>query len=138
MVICGYNDKKGEFYVSDTLHPETLAVAISDMERARSAAFPPYVLKNKSFIVEDLSGFRIDEAVVQGTIRLWAEENLNGDLSPEHVPHLELDFCHFIFPNSGMTLAWEDCNSKICVASLFIYRRELCLLRIEVYCFRQG
>jgi hypothetical protein len=48
------------------------------MERARSAAFPPFVLKNKSFVLEDLSGFRIDEAVVQGTIRLWAEENLNG------------------------------------------------------------
>ncbi|MCK7512265.1 MAG: BtrH N-terminal domain-containing protein [Desulfobacterales bacterium] len=57
VVICGYNDKKGEFYVSDTLHPETLAVAITDMERARSAAFPPFVLKNKSFVLEDLSGF---------------------------------------------------------------------------------
>ena len=78
VVICGYNDKKGEFYVSDTLHPETLAVAITDMERARSAAFPPFVLKNKSFVLEDLSGFRIDETVVRGAIRLWAEENLNG------------------------------------------------------------
>jgi len=78
VVICGYNDKKGEFYVSDTLHPETLAVAIPDMERARSAAFPPYVLKNKSFVLEDLSGFRIDEAMVRGAIYLWAEENLNG------------------------------------------------------------
>ena len=78
VVICGYNDKKGEFYVSDTLHPETLAVAIPDMERARSAAFPPFVLKNKSFVLEDLSGFRIDEAMVRGAIYLWAEENLNG------------------------------------------------------------
>ena len=78
VVICGYNDKKGEFYVSDTLHPETLAVATPDMERARSAAFPPFVLKNKSFVLEDLSGFRIDETVVRGAIRLWAEENLNG------------------------------------------------------------
>jgi hypothetical protein len=48
------------------------------MERARSAVFPPFVLKNKSFVLEDLSGFRIDEAVVRGTIRLWAEENLNS------------------------------------------------------------
>lgn len=78
VVICGYNDKKEEFYVSDTLHPETLAVTITDMERARSAAFPPFLLKNKSFTLEDLSGFRIDETVVQGAIRLWAEENLNG------------------------------------------------------------
>ena len=78
VVICGYNDEKGEFYVSDTLHPETLAVAILDMERARSASFPPFVLKNKSFVLEDLSGFLIDETVVRGAIRLWAEENLNG------------------------------------------------------------
>ena len=78
VVICGYNDEKGEFYVSDTLHPKTLAVATPDMERARSAVFPPFVLKNKSFVLEDLSGFRIDEAVVCGTIHLWAEENLNG------------------------------------------------------------
>ena len=78
VVICGYNDEKGEFYVSDTLHPEMLAVAIPDMERARSASFPPYVLKNKSFVLEDLSGFLVDETVVRGAIRLWAEENLNG------------------------------------------------------------
>ncbi len=80
VVICGYNDEKGEFYVSDTLHPETLAVAIPDLERARSAVFPPFVLKNKSFVLEDLSGFLIDEAIVWGAIRLWAEENLNGIL----------------------------------------------------------
>ena len=78
VVICGYDDKKGEFYVSDTLHPETLAVAIPDMENARSATFPPYVLNNKSFVLKDISGFRIDEAAVQGAIRLWAKENLDG------------------------------------------------------------
>jgi len=80
VVICGYDDEKGEFYVSDTLHPDMLAVATQDMERARSAGFPPYVLKNKFFVLEDLSGFRIDEAVVRGAIRRWAEENLNGIL----------------------------------------------------------
>ena len=78
VVICGYNDTKGEFYVSDTLHPETLAVTITDMERARSAAFPPFLLRNKAFVLEDISGFRIDETVVHSAIRLWAEENLNG------------------------------------------------------------
>lgn len=78
VVICGYNDKKEEFYVSDTLHPEMLAVAIADMERARSAVFPPYALKNKSFVPEDFSGFHVDEAVVRGAVRQWAEENLNG------------------------------------------------------------
>ncbi|PKN71497.1 MAG: hypothetical protein CVU54_00295 [Deltaproteobacteria bacterium HGW-Deltaproteobacteria-12] len=78
VVICGYNEEKGEFYVSDTLHPEMLAVAITDMERARSVSFQPYVLKNKSFVLEDISGFLIDETVVRGAILLWAEENLNG------------------------------------------------------------
>ncbi len=78
VVICGYDDEKGEFYVSDTLHPETLAVAIPDMERARRSVFPPLMMKNRSFVLEDLSGFRIDESVVLGAIRRWAEENLNG------------------------------------------------------------
>jgi len=78
VVICGYDDAKGEFFVSDTLHPEALAVAVPDMELARSAVFPPFVLKNKFFILEDLSGFRIDEEVVRGAIRRWAGENLNG------------------------------------------------------------
>jgi hypothetical protein len=80
VVLCGYDDEKGEFYVSDTLHPDMLAVSTPDMERARSAGFPPYVLKNKFFVLGDLSGFRIDEAVVRGAIRRWAEENLKGIL----------------------------------------------------------
>lgn len=78
VVICGCDDSRDEFYVSDTLHPDMLAVATPDMERARSGGFPPYVINNKFFVLEDLSGFRIDEAVVQGAIRLWAKENLNG------------------------------------------------------------
>lgn len=78
VVICGYDDDRGEFYVSDTLRPDMLAVAIPDMERARSGGFPPYVINNRFFVLEDLSGFRIDEAVVRGAIRRWAEENLNG------------------------------------------------------------
>ena len=78
VVLCGYDDDRGEFYVSDTLHPETLAVAFPDMERSRSAVFPPFALDNKSFVLEDLSGFRVDEAVARGAMRGWAEENLNG------------------------------------------------------------
>ena len=86
VVICGYDDEKGEFYVSDTLHPETLAVAFPDMERARSAVFPPFPLNNKSFVPEDLSGFRIDEAVVREAIHWWAGENLDG------IPELPLSY----------------------------------------------
>lgn len=78
VVICGCDEEKGEFYVSDTLRPEMLAVATSDMELARSAVFPPFDLKNKSFVLEDISGFRVDEAVMRKAVRLWAEENLNG------------------------------------------------------------
>jgi len=78
VVICGYDEVKDKFCVSDTLHPDMLAVETPDMERARSAGFPPLVLKNKFFVLEDLSGFSIDEAVVQGAIRQWAEENLDG------------------------------------------------------------
>lgn len=78
VVICGYSDEKQEFYVSDTLHPEALAVAIPDMERARTSIFPPFALRNRSFVLEDLSGFHIDEAVVRGAVRRWADENLDG------------------------------------------------------------
>lgn len=78
VVICGYNEEEGEFYVSDTLHPEILAVKIPDMEKARSAAFSHIKLKNRAFVLNDVSGFHIDEAVIRGTIRRWAEENLNG------------------------------------------------------------
>lgn len=86
VVICGHDAEKGEFYVSDTLHPEMLAVATSDMELARSAVFPPFDLKNRCFVLDDLSGFLIDEAVVRQAIRLWAEENLNG------IPGLYFDY----------------------------------------------
>ncbi|MGV8079742.1 MAG: BtrH N-terminal domain-containing protein [Syntrophales bacterium] len=78
VVICGYSDEKEEFYVSDTLHPEALAVAIPDMERARTSVFPPFALRNRSFVLDDLSGFHVDEAVVRGAVRRWAEENLDG------------------------------------------------------------
>jgi hypothetical protein len=86
VVICGYDDEKGEFYVSDTLHPETLAVAFPDMERARSALFPPFILNNKSFALEDLSGFHIDEDVVRDAVRRWAGENRYG------IPELPLPY----------------------------------------------
>jgi hypothetical protein len=78
VVICGCDEDRGEFYVSDTLHPEMLSVAFADMERARSVVFPPFELKNRFFVLEDISGFHVDEAVVRGAIRLWAEENLEG------------------------------------------------------------
>lgn len=78
VVICGYDDSRGEFYVSDTLHPEALSVAYADMEKARSACFPPFDLKNKFFVLEGISDFHIDEAMVRLAVRRWAEENLNG------------------------------------------------------------
>ena len=78
VVICGYNDSRGEFYVSDTLHPETLSVAYADMEKARSACFPPFDLRNRFFALESISDFHMDEAVVRRAVRRWADENLNG------------------------------------------------------------
>ncbi len=78
VVICGYSEGKQEFYVSDTLHPEALAVCIPDMERARTSVFPPFALRNRAFVLEDPSAFRVDEAVVRGAVRRWAQENLNG------------------------------------------------------------
>jgi transposase len=38
------------------------------------------------------------------------------DLPPKDVPHLKLEFCHFLFLNSGMPLVLEDGNSMNCVA----------------------
>jgi hypothetical protein len=38
------------------------------------------------------------------------------DLPPEYVPHLELEFCHFLFLNAGTPLALEGGNSTNCVA----------------------
>ena len=78
VVICGYDGDREEFYVSDTLHPEALAVAFSDMEKARSACFTPFDLKNRFFVLEDIHDFRVDQAVVDGAVRRWAEENIEG------------------------------------------------------------
>jgi len=78
VVICGYDGEKGEFYVSDTLRPDFLAVAVPDMERARSTGMPPYILRNQFFVLEDVSGFFMNEDTVRGSIRLWAGENLHG------------------------------------------------------------
>lgn len=78
VVICGYDDDMGEFYVSDTLHPEALSVAFTDMEKARSACFPPFDLKNRFFVLEGISDFCLDQSLVHGAVRRWAEENIEG------------------------------------------------------------
>ncbi|MGD0277542.1 MAG: hypothetical protein ABSB79_16120 [Syntrophales bacterium] len=41
---------------------------------------------------------------------------LRGDLPPILAPHVELEFCHFLFLNADMPLVLEDGNSMTCVA----------------------
>ena len=38
------------------------------------------------------------------------------DLPPGHVPHLEFEFCHFLFLNADTHLVPEGDNSQSCVA----------------------
>jgi hypothetical protein len=39
-----------------------------------------------------------------------------SDLPPMLVPHVELEFCHFLFLNAGMPPVLEDGNSVSCAA----------------------
>jgi hypothetical protein len=57
-------------------------------------------------------------AISQRLLHLYPRDKLNeirSDLPPGHVPHIELEFCHFLFLNAGMSLALEDDISMNCV-----------------------
>jgi hypothetical protein len=42
--------------------------------------------------------------------------SVEGDLRPILVPHIKLEFSHFLFLNSGSPLVLEDGYSMSCVA----------------------
>jgi methylmalonyl-CoA mutase cobalamin-binding subunit len=63
---------------------------------------------------------QIAASAIQEDVDLVGLSCLSGahryDLPPKDVPHLKLEFCHFLFLNSGMPLVLEDGNSMNCVA----------------------
>ena len=84
VVVCGYDDEKGVFYLSDTAFEELKEISFKKLTQARNSRFLPYPLSNNNIVV-DLSGKKIDlEKAVPEALRKNADlmiegsENLRG------------------------------------------------------------
>jgi len=84
VVVCGYDDEREIFYISDTGFDEPLEISFKKLAKARTSRFLPYPLNNNNISV-DLSGKHMDikEAVPEALrknadLMIRGSENLRG------------------------------------------------------------
>ena len=84
VAVCGYDDKKEIFYLSDTAFDNLMEISFKKLIKARNAKFPPYPLSNNNIKVDlDVKNIDLNKAVPEAIkknaeLMITGFENLRG------------------------------------------------------------
>ena len=82
VVVCGYDDERGIFYLSDTAFDDLMEVSFEKLDISRSSKQQPYPLRNNNIkVVLDSKSIDLNK-VVPEAIRKNAELMVNGSENP--------------------------------------------------------
>jgi hypothetical protein len=78
VVLCGFDDERGEALLSDSERAEPQAVPVQSLKRARSSELPPYPMANRWCVIAPARPTRPPAEAIPGALR----KNAQGMLSP--------------------------------------------------------